>query len=81
MLRLKLKVSNPSAKFLDTIPISHFDKIVTTMVQVIKSPPARCKRIKGYDYRQCDIGRYRVVYDVVGDTPRILYMGYWKLGK
>jgi len=79
VIHLNLKISKPAAKFLDTIPNSHITKLVMKVADVIKSPPARCKRIKEYDYHQCDIGRYRVVFDILGDNPRILYVGYWKL--
>jgi mRNA-degrading endonuclease RelE of RelBE toxin-antitoxin system len=75
MLHLNLKITNVAAKFLGSLPPTHCEKIVSTILSIKRKKPRRSRRLAGYSYRQCDVGRYQVTYDVVNGTPRIIFVG------
>jgi mRNA-degrading endonuclease RelE of RelBE toxin-antitoxin system len=80
MFHLNLKISKSASRFLDTIPLKHFSKLLKCFLQVAKTPPKRSSRLKGYKYRQFDVGCYRIIYDVLENTPRIIFIGYRDIG-
>jgi mRNA interferase RelE/StbE len=73
---LKLQISKDAARFLDTLPPKQFRQIVKKVFSLLEDPrPHDTKELKGYPFLRCDIGEYRIVYDVTGDTLRLVIAG------
>jgi mRNA interferase RelE/StbE len=73
---LKLQISKDSGKFLDTLPPKQFRQIVKKVFLLLENPrPNDSKELKGYPFLRCDIGEYRIVYDVAEDTLRVIIVG------
>lgn len=73
---LKLQVSKDSARFLDTLPPKQFRQIVKKVFALLEAPrPHDSKELKGYPFLRSDIGEYRIVYEVTGDTLRLVLVG------
>jgi len=73
---LKLQISKDSGNFLETLPPKQFRQIVKKVFSLLDNPrPNDSKTLKGYEFLRCDIGEYRIVYDVVEDTLRVIIVG------
>jgi mRNA interferase RelE/StbE len=73
---LKLQISKDSGKFLDTLPPKQFRQIVKKVFLLLENPRQNdSKELKGFPFLRCDIGEYRIIYDVVDDTLRIIIAG------
>lgn len=73
---LKLDLSNEAMRFIETLAGKQYKRIVGTMIGLLKEPtPHDARTLVGYPYRRVDVGEYRIVYDVQGDTLRVLVVG------
>ena len=73
---LKLLVSKKAQKFLDDLPPKQFRQIVRKVFALLEDPnPHDSEELRGYPFRRSDIGEYRVIYDVRGDTLRLILVG------
>jgi mRNA interferase RelE/StbE len=73
---LKLLLTKDSLKFLDGLPAKQFRQIMLRALNLLDNPrPPDSKPLTGYPFWRNDIGEYRIVYDVHGDTLRILVVG------
>lgn len=73
---LKLQISKDSARFLEILPPKQFRQIVKKVFALLEEPrPHDSKELKGYPFLRCDIGEYRIIYDLVGDTLRLVLVG------
>ena len=73
---LKLDLSNEAMRFIETLPGKQYKQVVGTMLVLLKEPtPHDSRSLAGYPYRRVDVGEYRIVYDVQGDTLRVLVVG------
>ena len=73
---LKLLVSKKAQKFLDDLPPKQFRQIVKKVCALLENPkPHDSEELRGYPFLRNDIGEYRIIYDVQGDTLRLILVG------
>ena len=75
-LALKLLVSKQAYGFLDTLPPKQFRQVLRKLLALLENPrPHDTEQLKGYPFLRNDVGEYRIVYDVQGDTLRLILVG------
>jgi mRNA interferase RelE/StbE len=75
-LALKLLVSKRAYTFLDSLPPKQFRQVLRKVLALLEDPqPHSTEQLKGYPFLRNDVGEYRIVYDVQGDTLRLLLVG------
>jgi len=73
---LKLLVSKKAQKFLDDLPPKQFRQIMKKVFALLENPrPHDSKELRGYPFLRNDVGEYRIIYDVQGDTLRLILVG------
>ena len=73
---LKLLVSKKAQKFLDDLPPKQFRQIIKKVFALLENPrPHDSKELQGYPFLRNDAGEYRIIYDVQGDTLRLILVG------
>lgn len=73
---LKLQISKEAQKFFDSLPPKQFRQIVRKVFELLEQPkPHDMKELKGYPFLRNDVGEYRLVYDIKGDTLRLILVG------
>jgi mRNA interferase RelE/StbE len=73
---LKLLPTKDARKFLDALPPKQFRQIMLRVLKLLENPqPQDSEQMTGYPFLRNDIGEYRIVYDVQGDTLRLLVVG------
>ena len=73
---LKLRVSKKAQKFLDGLPPKQFRQIIRKVFVLLENPrPHDSEALRGYPFLRNDVGEYRIIYDVQGDTLRLILVG------
>jgi len=73
---LKLLVSKKAQKFLDDLPPKQFRQILKKVFALLENPrPHDSEELRGYPFLRNDVGEYRIIYDVQGDTLRLIVVG------
>ena len=73
---LKLLVSKKAQKFLDDLPPKQFRQIMKKVFALLENPrPHDSEELRGYPFLRNDVGEYRIIYDVQGDTLRLILVG------
>jgi mRNA interferase RelE/StbE len=73
---LKLRVSKKAQKFLDGLPPKQFRQIIRKVFVLLENPrPHDSEALRGYPFLRNDVGEYRIIYDVQGDTLRLIVVG------
>jgi mRNA interferase RelE/StbE len=73
---LKLLVSKKAQKFLDGLPPKQFRQIIRKVFALLENPrPHDSEELRGYPFLRNDAGEYRIIYDVQGDTLRVIVVG------
>jgi mRNA interferase RelE/StbE len=73
---LKLLVSKKAQKFLDGLPPKQFRQIIRKVFDLLENPrPHDSEELRGYPFLRNDVGEYRIIYDVQGDTLRLIVIG------
>ena len=73
---LKLLVSKKAQKFLDGLPPKQFRQIIRKVFALLENPrPHDSEELRGYPFLRNDVGEYRIIYDVKGDTLRLIVIG------
>jgi mRNA interferase RelE/StbE len=73
---LKLLVSKKAQKFLDDLPPKQFRQIIKKVFALLENPkPHDSEELRGYPFLRNDVGEYRIIYDVQGDTLRLILIG------
>ncbi len=73
---LKLQLSRESQKFLDNLPSKQFRQIVKKVFSLMENPlPQDSQEMRGYPFLRNDICEYRIIYDILEATPRIILIG------
>ena len=73
---LKLLVSKKAQKFLDDLPPKQFRQIIKRVFVLLEDQrPHDSKELRGYPFLRNDVGEYRIIYDVQGDTLRLILVG------
>ena len=73
---LKLLVSKKAQKFLDDLPPKQFRQIIKKVFALLENPrPHDSEELRGYTFLRNDAGEYRIIYDVQGDTLRLIVIG------
>jgi mRNA interferase RelE/StbE len=77
MSRLKLDYTRDFLKELGDLPPKHFKQVVTRVLALTADPtPPDSKTLQGHaGLRRVDSGEYRIVYDILDDTVRIIVIG------
>ena len=72
----KLLVSKKAQKFLDGLPPKQFRQIIKKVFALLENPrPHDSEELRGYPFLRSDVGEYRIIYDVKGDTLRLILVG------
>ena len=75
-MALKLLVSKQAYRFLDDLPPKQFRQVLRKVLALLEDPrPHDTEQLKGYPFLRNDAGEYRSVYDLQGDTLRVLLVG------
>jgi mRNA interferase RelE/StbE len=73
---LKLQASKEAQRFLDSLPPKQFRQIVRKVFEILEQPkPHDTSELKGYPFLRNDVGEYRLIYDIKGDTLRLILVG------
>ena len=73
---LKLLVSKKAQKFLDDLPPKQFRQIIKKVFALLENPrPHDSEELRGSPFLRNDVGEYRIIYDVQGDTLRLIVVG------
>ena len=73
---LKIALSKKAFKFVKDLPPKQFRQVVGAVLSLTQNPkPHDSKPLKGYPYHRQDVGEYRVIYYVDGDTLKIPIIG------
>jgi mRNA interferase RelE/StbE len=73
---LNLEISKDAEKEISRLPKKHARQIVRRIDALREEPEASdTKLLKGYPFRRADIGEYRIVYAVVGETLFVEVVG------
>lgn len=73
---LRLLVSKKAQKFLDGLPPKQFRQIIRKVFALLENPrPHDSEELRGYPFLRNDVGEYRIIYDVQGDTLRLIVVG------
>ena len=73
---LKLLVSKKAQKFLDGLPPKQSRQIIKKVFALLENPrPHDSEELRGYPFLRSDVGEYRIIYDVKGDTLRLILAG------
>ena len=74
----KLAVANKPRKFLAGLPAKQYKQVASTILDLLKDPlphdSAALKGTRGGE-RRVDVGEYRVIYVISGDTVHVLAVG------
>jgi len=61
---------------LDDLPPKQFRQIVRKVFALLENPrPHDSEELRGYPFLRNDVGEYRIIYDVQGDTLRVIIVG------
>jgi len=71
---LSIKVSITSRRFLDDIPPKKCLGIVQ-FILLSGNPVMGSKELRNYPFQYGDFRKYRVIFDIVDDVARILFVG------
>ena len=73
---LRIEIKNHAQKFLKRVPKKQNGQISRKILALADDPyPSDSKQLKGTSWRGTDIGEYRIVYYVAGDTLHIPLVG------
>jgi mRNA interferase RelE/StbE len=73
---LKLLVSKKAQKFLDDLPPKQFRQIIKKVFALLENPKLHdSEELQGYPSLRSDAVEYRIIYDVRGDTLRLILIG------
>ena len=73
---MKIDFSKATKKFLDDLPPKQFRQIVNKILALADNPhPQDSKTLTGSSYLRADIGEYRIIYLVQGDTLLVHLVG------
>jgi mRNA interferase RelE/StbE len=75
---LRINLSRQATKFLKRLPPKHDRQLAMKITALRDNPvPTDAIMLKGAasDYRRADIGEYRIIYRVVGDTLEVVVIG------
>lgn len=73
---LLLSLSPTALKFLETLPPKQYRQVVRTLFALLRIPtPQDSAALKGFPYWRVDIGEYRIIYRVAGETLRVPLIG------
>lgn len=73
---LRLLVSKKAQKFLDDLPPKQFRQVMKKIFALLENPrPHDSEELRGYPFLRNDVGEYRIIYDVQGDTLRLILVG------
>ena len=75
---LKIDSSRQATKFLKRVQPKHGKQIARKIQELRRNPrPHDSRPLKGREsvYRRADVGEYRIVYRVEGDTLRVYIVG------
>jgi len=61
---------------LDDLPPKQFRQIIKKVFALLENPrPHDSEELRGYPFLRNDVGEYRIIYDVQGDTLRLILVG------
>jgi mRNA interferase RelE/StbE len=73
---LKIEYSRQAAKILRRLPPKHGRQLATKITALSRDPyPPDSAKLVGAPFRRADVGEYRIIYDVEGETLRIVLVG------
>ena len=73
---LKLLVSKKAQKFLDDLPPKQFRQIIKKVFALLENPKLHDSEVlQGYPSLRSYAVEYRIIYDVKGDTLRLILIG------
>ena len=75
-MALKLLATKQAHAFLDTLPPKQFRQVFRKVLALLEDPrPHDTEQLKGYPFLRNDVGEYRIIYDIQGDTLRLILVG------
>ena len=61
---------------MDNLPPKQFRQIMKKVFSLLENPrPHDSEELRGYPFLRNDAGEYRIIYDVQGDTLRLILVG------
>jgi mRNA interferase RelE/StbE len=73
---LKIDYSKQAEKFLRRLPPKHGRQLATKITGLSRDPyPPDSANLAGAPFRRADVGEYRSIYDVQGETLRVVLVG------
>ena len=74
---MKLDLTKQAASFLGGLPAKQYKQVASRVHELMREPnPHDAKHIHGRPgYRRVDVGEYRIIYAVEGDTVKVPVIG------
>ena len=61
---------------MDDLPPKQFRQIIKKVFALLENPrPHDSEELRGYPFLRNDVGEYRIIYDLRGDTLRLILVG------
>lgn len=71
-----INLSKDAQKFLTRVPQKQGSQLARALLSLTENPtPHDSKQLKGYPYMRIDVGEYRIIYELEGDTINVLLIG------
>lgn len=73
---LKINYSNKALKFYKGVPEKQKKQVIEKVESLRLAPfPNDSKKLKGFPYHRVDIGEFRIIYKLEGDTLHVVRIG------
>ena len=73
---LKLDIKHRATKFIKKLQPKHRRQVSGKILELQYNPlPSDSEQLTGFSYKRADIGEYRIIYRVEGDTLRVPLIG------
>ena len=72
---LYLKITRMAFKYLDSLTKHKCENILVGLKETVANQSKKIKKTEGYNFKQCDFGKNKVIFDGVEGAIRIIYVG------
>lgn len=78
-MKYRVTLRKHCVKFLERLSEPYYSQIKDAIYALAENPkPAGYKKLTGRDGYRIRVGRYRIIYEILGDTVDILDIGHRK---
>jgi mRNA interferase RelE/StbE len=73
---LNLEITRQARDFFKNLPPKQYRQVFNKILALMENPEIHDSiKLHGYDYRRADIGEYRIIYKISGNTLQVFLIG------